>query len=353
MKALRRSLRTFIMSVCALSLVVLFVVACGGDDDKTPETTKIPFGGEAYLTDDAGGYQYPLFQDGAVFYRNDSGIQQYNIDNGNLSTIKESAGADVMARGTVLLQGSSVAWQHSPTTLKIYNMNTDQVKTIAPIPNPMMPNMCISGDNIVFMAKNKRMYMYDILSQQGNYVMPYISTDSKQSEHFACYGQKFAVGTDDGTLLIADWVQSGSLISIPEESRVEIAANGVIKQMTMNDTYVAYVTDSNDIYIVALADTSQAVRVANRKSPADGATQIDDLLLQGNYLVWSDDGFGYYTVFYADLTSNLGQGFQQSQMTNDSRDQKHPTINPATGIMYWSDWLNGDDQPPVLYRGEI
>ena len=353
MKALQRSLRTFIISVCALSLVVLFVAACGGGDDKEPEVTKIPFGGEAYLTDDAGGYQYPLYQDAVIFYRNADGIQMYNISSGSLSTVKESAGADVMQRGTVLVQGSSVAWQHSPTTLKIYNMNTDQTKTIAPIPNPMMPNMCISGDNIVFMAKNKRMYMYDILSQQGTYVMPYISTDTKQAEHFACYSQKFAVGTDDGTLLIADWEKAGSLVSIPEESRIEIAANGVIQQMTMNDKYVAYVTDRNAIYIVSLTDTSQAIRVANRKSPAEGATQIYDLLLQEDYLVWSDDGFGYYTVFYADLTSNLGQGFKQSQMTNDSRDQKHPTINPATGIMYWSDWMNGDDQPPVLYRGEI
>jgi|GEM_PF-2834716 len=352
MKALPRFLRTLIVMSCVMSMV-LFVVACGGDDDSDPTETKIPFGGEAFLTDDAEGYEFPLYVDGTLLYRNASGIHLYDMDANAAFTVKESTAADVLQRGTVLVSGNSIAWQHSATTLKIYNRGSDLVKTIAPIPNPMMPNMCMQGEYIVFMAKNKRMYMYNILSQTGNYTMPYITTDAKQSEHFACYGNKIAVTTDDGTLLIADWAPAGELVSIPQDSRVEIAANGIPQQVVMNDKYIVYVTDANEIYMVALADTSQAVRVAARKSPADGAAQIDDLLLQGDYLVWSDDGFGYYTLFYADLSSNEGQGFKQSQMTNDSRDQKYPTINPATGIMYWSDWTDGADSVPVLYRGEI
>jgi len=352
MKALQRFLRTLIISCCVLSMA-LFVVACGGDDEKDPTDTKIPFGGEAYLTDDASGYEFPLFVDDTLIYRNDTGIQMYDMAANAASTVKDSAGAAVMKRGTVLVSGSSIAWQHSATTLKIYNRNTDLVKTIAPIPNPMMPNMCMVDEYILFMAKNKRLYMYNLLSQTGNYTMPYSTTDAKQSEHFACFGNKIAVTTDDGTLLIADWAQAGELVSVPAASRVEIAANGIPQQVVINDKYVAYVTDANEIYMVSLADTSIAVRVAARKSPAEGATQIDDLLLQGDYLVWSDDGFGYYTPFYADLSSNQGQGFVQSQMTNDSHDQKAPTINPATGIMYWSDWVNGDTEVPVLYRGEI
>jgi len=305
------------------------------------------------------GYYMPLVRhtadDHVLAYRNASGISIYNLNSGDTTLVPESASGTTFTRGAMAMDKGNLAWQFGQTKLSIFRRGIGNVVSIAPLPNPLLSGMCIADGFVLTMGANKNLYLFDIMAKNYTSTLPYTTDTGRSVTGFNCYGHKVAVATSNNIMLIADWEEQSGIVNIPQASRQEVAILGTPKQVVINDTYVAFVNESNDIYVIELNNGNASYKVASQNPPSQGYAQIADLHLDGAYLVWSDDSYGYWTVFYADLSSRnpVTQSYRYSQMSSSSIKETSPTVDGLTGLVYWPKFTLGDDQPPVLFRGEV
>ncbi len=364
------------MKKLSLLLVVvaafgMLLSACGSDDDDGGKKhSGIPFGGQKFLDSNAAGYFLPtLYVDGEnskLAFWNDDGVFYYDFADKKEYSVPQSSGTQELHRGQMIITKNYIIWQYSLQDLYAYNLNTKSVKRIA-IESPMLYSMCVTDGYILVMSVNKKVYACNILTENCTSSMPYTSGSGSTSLAFACNGHKMAVGAkEDGAdsykMLIADWDVVGNTLNFKPASRVEIPIVGEPKQVVMNDKYVAFVNNFNDIYSIELSeveelgDTAKAYAVISQDDPNELIEQISDLYLYDNILVWSDNTSSLWWPYYADLSSRdttTGLYVKMSQMSNDSITQKNPCTDGKK--VYWSYWADdsSDDAVPVLWVGEI
>ena len=169
-----------------------------------------------------------------------------------------------------------------------------------------------------------------------------------------CLQDQFVAWGGAGKVVVAQWQASSSgIINIESNSIEEIIVSGTPQVLVGNASYLAFVTDTNQIYVI---DRSNGNTVRLLSDHAVGATPITDLSLDGPILAWSDDTTGgFYTISYANLStySAQTQDYIWLPLTSARSDvtTRYPTV--VGNRVYWLVMSADPLAPSEIWKDEV
>lgn len=345
--------------IIAVLAIVSLMFACGGggDDDNNNESPE-QIAGEMFLGGDDIDYMMPhLFvknTDQYIMFRNSEGIYFKNLSiNGSVDSIPlQGSSAPSYAVNQYALNDNYFVWNASTTNSYRYQWatNTTQVaKTDA-----LAPGFCITKDSLgqdILAATHRGGYLYTIklskftdtaeISSRASLFDPENNNTQIQVQSFACVDSIGYVGAQNGKLYSVNLRDATPSLVGP------LAENESFNLLQISGNYLVWVNAEGDIKMLDTNNAAAGATLAVDVFAGQSTSNIRDLRIFDNILIWSDDSEGNFNLWGANLDTMKNVN-DYVQITKETGNEKYPFI--YDGKVYWQDDRNGGAE---IYYGAL
>jgi len=336
-------------------LAVLFTVSlifsCGGGEDENTDGDTGPeqVAGEMFLGGDDTNYKVPhLFlrdSDTYITYRNEDGIyfKNLNINDQTKSMSLEGSAAPAYAVNQYAISNNYFVWNAG--TQNTYRYQWATATTQLAKTDALAPGFCITKDYLdqdILASAHRGGYLYTIklskfsddteISNRSTLFDPENNGEQIQVQSFACSGSYGYVGGANGKLYSVNLRDNSPTLQGP------ITTGDSFSLLQVSGPIVVWVDAEGDIkkYDTSTPNTAPVVAVDVQYFQA--TSNIQDMRIFDNVVIWSDDSDGNYNIWGANLTAMKNVN-DYVQITKEAGNERYPFV--FQGQLYWEDDRNG------------